>query len=237
MPARYLLRLPELALARRHIKVKSLLRRRRRFVGISQRIRIELVTGRQAKIVGLLVEFDFIGFFTFVVRYDDARQRVLALVKDDPVGKGNETADVHARAMFEPVFPVFAPRCFNGRTCNLEVDGIICVGLDIEVVAVMLDVIQLLFDPGSNQPGRGAGRGIGPKITILARRALARADEYVLTALAPACKQEHRIVGLLVDEQVIGRVRTENVLLDALRALVFVALDVIERLRIGSPHR
>ncbi len=99
----------------------------------------------------------------------------------------------------------------------------------------MLYGIEFVLQPWRDQHRLRAGFSISGQEAVLTRRTLLDANQYVLIALRLVDAQEETIVRLFIDEQVVGRVRADDMVLDALRALVVVPLDVVKRLRVGGP--
>ena len=99
----------------------------------------------------------------------------------------------------------------------------------------MFDRVEFVFEPRCDQHGLGAGFGIGAQEAIVAGRPFLSADQYVLATVRLVDAQEITIVGLFIDEQVIGRIRTDNMMFYSLRPLVVVPFNVVKRLRVGRP--
>ena len=235
MTARYLPGLTQNTLAGFHVEIEDLLRFRWGFVGESHVRCVEFVARGQAEMVGGSVEVDLVDVILRVVGDDDARQCVLAFQTYDSVLEGNEIVDVGAGLVRQPLFPVLAARIRHRGTHYLEVDGIAGVGVNIEIVAGMLDGIEFVLEARRDEYGFCARRGIRGQVAILARGAFARADEYVGVALRFFDVQEITVVGLFVDKQVVLRARADDMMPDALGALVVVPLHVVKGFGIGGP--
>ena len=130
MAARHLLRLAQDARARLHVVVVHLRRRRHRRIGEAQRRRVELVAGRHAQRVGLLVEVDGVLGAIGEAADDDARQPVLALEPDQVALEGDRLQDQAARLVRDHLAPVLALRVGQRRLADAEVLGAARVGGD-----------------------------------------------------------------------------------------------------------
>ncbi len=235
MPAWHFLALAQDSLARIHVEVEGLFRRGGRLVGEPEVARVIFIARRQAEVIRRLVEVDFVDIHLFVIRHDDTRQCVLALEAYDAVPEGHKAGDVGPGPVRQPLLPRLASRLGDRGAHDLEVDRIVGIGVNVEIVAGVLDVIELVVESGRHQRRLGAGLRIGTQVPVLARRALADADKNVLATLRLLDAHEVAVIRLFVDEDIVSRVRAHTMVLYALGALVVVAFDVIERSGIGRP--
>ncbi len=226
--ARHLLGLPEGPLPVEHIEVPDLFRRGGRLVAEPHGSRVELVAFLEAEGISRLLEIDGVADLALVVRDDDAGQGVLPLEANQPVGEGDEVHQVGARPVGQPVLPVVPARVGHRRSDDLEVHGAARVGVQVEVLAMVLRVIDLVVPARRDQNRLGARRRVGGQEAGLAGVHLGGGDEDVLAAQALRDVQEEAVVRFLVDQPVFRRVGAEHVVLHPLRALMVVALDVVE---------
>ena len=99
----------------------------------------------------------------------------------------------------------------------------------------MIDLVELVFESRCNDQRLRTGFGVRPQVAVLAGCALGGNDENELIALRFADVEEVTVVRFLVDQPVFARGRADDMVLDPLWALVVVALDVVEGLRVGGP--
>ena len=106
MAARHLLRLAQDTRARLHVVVVDLRRGRHRRVGEAHRRRVELVAGRHAQRICLLIEVDGVLGAIGEAADGDAGQPVLALEPDQVAAEGDRLQDQAARLVWDHLAPV-----------------------------------------------------------------------------------------------------------------------------------
>ena len=138
---RHFLRLAQRALARAHVVVEDLRRRRHRRIGEAHDVGVVFVGARQAERIGFLVEGDHVLLAGRAVADDDARQAVLALQPDEESLKPTDARGSAGRARAATSSSSCRDRVGDRRGHDLEVLGAVGIGQDEEDVAAFLKIV------------------------------------------------------------------------------------------------
>ena len=228
------------ARARRHVVVIGLGRRRHRGIGETQQVCRKLEARVHAERISLLCEV--YGMLRAVGErpHHDARQPVLALEPDEPVGKHRDRQDHPPIAMRHDLAPGLAPRRGQGRSDDLEVLGPVAVGEDDEAGYAVKNrmVLGLVANPHfarRHQAGSGVGRAEVDK-AYLGGLVIMDRDRGERSRLRLAKRDEHACIRLLMDENVVADGIAEPVPVDPRRPMIVIDPDVEERPSVGAPH-
>src|SRR4029078_5256031 len=132
-------------LARLHVVVEHLRRRRHRRIGKAQRTRVIFEARRDAERVGFLAEGDLVLGAIGEAADDDARQPIFALEPHEKVLEGHDLENETARTMRLDLAPMLATRIVGRGVDDAVVLGPIAISEDDQTVAVMLDRIVMLM--------------------------------------------------------------------------------------------
>ena len=228
----HFLALQQRAFLAAQIVVIRLFRRGRALIGEAQHIGRELVTGRGAQRIGLLVEVDIILLAGRIFMHDDTRQGVFALDTDLPVGKADDAIDQRARTMGNKVLPVLATRIVERGRDDLVIDGTIQICPEVETVAGFGEIVFNVILAGRDQHRIGS-RIIGVEQADLVRGVPAGIDDDVIIVVAQTDRDEIAVIGLLIDQ--LGRTAIGGLTIDPLGPAIIVAPDPVQRGAVIGP--
>ena len=227
--------LEQLRGARVHVVVEDRARGDQRLVGVAELPRLELHVGGGEDGVGGLGEGDLGVECASQAHHAQAGQALLALEPHVEVLEEVHRLQHDVGPMGEDLHPALAPGGGHGRLDEAEVAARV-VDLEVEEVAVMVDVVLLVLDARREHRPFPARRLGGEDARLRGGEAPDAQDEPGAAARA-AHPDVEGLVGLLVDELVRGR-RAQLVTIEAVLALGPVLDRIEQRPAVGGPgHR
>ncbi len=231
----HFLRFQKRALARHHVVIEQLARRRHRGIGETDDVGVIFRRAMQAKRIGFLGKGDGMFLARAAVTDDDARQAVTALQPDQMAGIGIDGEDQPARLMRHHLFPVFLARRGDRGFHNAEILGIAVIGQDEKNVAAFA---HRIFDAflTLRYDSRFGGQVFRGENAIFAGLVVVNVDEDEIVENGRTDAHEETGILFLID-QPVGRLRlTDNMVEDLGRAVVLVLQRIEEALAIGRPR-
>ena len=231
---RHFLRLQQCALARHHVIIEQLARRRHRGIGEADDVGVIFRRAMQAERIGLFGKGDGMFLAGAAVADDDARQAVAAFQPDQVAGIGIDGENEAALLMRYDFFPVFLARRCHRRFHDAEILGVAVIGEDEKDIAAFA---HRIFDAffALRYDSRLGRQVFGGENAIFAGLMVVNVDEDEIVENRRADAHEETGILFLID-QPVGRLRLADDMVEDLGGTVVLVLQRIEEaLAIGRP--
>ena len=217
---------------RGEVIVDDLVRRGRRSIVEAQDWRVEIIAAVEAEIIGGLVEADCVFGAIGAGAHDDARQAVFALHAGEIILLRLHAEQERARAVGNDFFPLVARGRVHRRLHQLEVDGAIQIGRDVEMPVPMHDGIFIVgLARGDGAQRRVQFIGLEPVDFRCRVTGGTDEDDFFAGALVDADKEAG--VFFFIEKRVFAC--RQVALVDGVGPGILVAVDPDDGLTIGRP--